>query len=202
MSRAAWFLAGAGAGAYALLRARRVAEALTPDGLHDRVLGLEMGRVRDEGQRDAFARRCGPHVVGAQVVLDVTAWRVLGGIGALELVENGLDRFANDVGEHIQTTTVRQAHGDMLYAVLDGTVDERFHSWNECLAAFQSESLLVGVLARDELFEGFRPHKTVENHPLFIDGIVPRLWDFDSLTNPVALILVRNMNVLDSDRTT
>ncbi len=43
MSRAAWFLAGAGAGAYALTRARRAAEAFTPDGLRDRVNGLVAG---------------------------------------------------------------------------------------------------------------------------------------------------------------
>lgn len=43
MSRAAWFLAGAGAGAYALTRARRAAEAFTPDGMRDRVNGLFAG---------------------------------------------------------------------------------------------------------------------------------------------------------------
>lgn len=43
MSRAAWFLAGAGAGVYALTKARRTAEAFTPDGLRDRVNGLFAG---------------------------------------------------------------------------------------------------------------------------------------------------------------
>lgn len=45
MSRTAWFVAGAGAGVYAALRARRVAESLTPEGLQDRLAGLRLGAV-------------------------------------------------------------------------------------------------------------------------------------------------------------
>ena len=43
MSRSLWFLAGAGAGGYAVTRVRRVAEALTVDGLRDRVNGALVG---------------------------------------------------------------------------------------------------------------------------------------------------------------
>jgi hypothetical protein len=43
MSRALWFVAGAGAGVYALTRARRAAEVLTPEGLSDRLAGLSVG---------------------------------------------------------------------------------------------------------------------------------------------------------------
>jgi hypothetical protein len=43
MSRAFWFVAGAGAGAYGLVKARRAAEALTPEGLADRLAGLSVG---------------------------------------------------------------------------------------------------------------------------------------------------------------
>jgi hypothetical protein len=50
MSRSLWFVAGAGAGVYAVVRGRRAAEALTVDGLRDRLgaaaLGLRM--FRDE----------------------------------------------------------------------------------------------------------------------------------------------------------
>ncbi|GAA5153223.1 hypothetical protein GCM10023340_34920 [Nocardioides marinquilinus] len=61
MSRALWFAAGAGAGLYATLRARRAAEALSVEGLQDRigatVVGLRM--FRDEvaqGKADAETR--------------------------------------------------------------------------------------------------------------------------------------------------
>jgi hypothetical protein len=43
MSRLLWFVAGAGAGVYGLTKARRAAEALTPEGLADRLAGLSVG---------------------------------------------------------------------------------------------------------------------------------------------------------------
>ena len=43
MRRGFWFVAGAGAGVYAMVRGRRAAEALTADGLRDRLSGLEVG---------------------------------------------------------------------------------------------------------------------------------------------------------------
>jgi hypothetical protein len=41
--RGFWFVAGAGAGVYAVIRARRAAEAFTPDGLRDRAVGISLG---------------------------------------------------------------------------------------------------------------------------------------------------------------
>jgi Family of unknown function (DUF6167) len=50
MSRGLWFVAGAGAGIYAVVRGRRAAEAFTADGMRDRLgaaaVGLRM--FRDE----------------------------------------------------------------------------------------------------------------------------------------------------------
>jgi hypothetical protein len=43
MSRGLWFVAGAGAGVYAVFRTRRAAEAFTPDGMRDRLAGLGVG---------------------------------------------------------------------------------------------------------------------------------------------------------------
>ena len=50
MRRGLWFVTGAGAGVYAMIRGRRAAEALTVDGLKDRLRGLEVGArlFRDE----------------------------------------------------------------------------------------------------------------------------------------------------------
>lgn len=49
------------------------------------------------------------------------------------LVLNGLDRLA--VREHVDLAAVRDAHRDVLDAVLDGAVDERCHVKDERLAA-------------------------------------------------------------------
>jgi hypothetical protein len=43
MRRGFWFVAGAGAGVYVVVKARRAAETFTPDGLRDRVSGLGVG---------------------------------------------------------------------------------------------------------------------------------------------------------------
>lgn len=43
MNRGFWFVAGAGAGVYAMAKARRAAEAFTPEGLRDRIAGLGLG---------------------------------------------------------------------------------------------------------------------------------------------------------------
>lgn len=43
MRRGFWFVAGAGAGVYVMVKARRAAEVFTPDGLRDRLEGLQVG---------------------------------------------------------------------------------------------------------------------------------------------------------------
>ncbi len=50
MSRGLWFVAGAGAGIYAMVRGRRAAEAFTADGMRDRLgaAGVGLRMFRDE----------------------------------------------------------------------------------------------------------------------------------------------------------
>ena len=50
MNRGLWFVAGAGAGIYVMIRGRRAAEALTIDGMQDRLNGVAVGlrMFRDE----------------------------------------------------------------------------------------------------------------------------------------------------------
>ena len=43
MNRGIWFVAGAGVGVYAMVKARRAVEVFTPEGLRDRVAGLGLG---------------------------------------------------------------------------------------------------------------------------------------------------------------
>ena len=43
MSRGFWFVAGAGAGVYAVVKARRAVETFTPEGIRDRMAGLGVG---------------------------------------------------------------------------------------------------------------------------------------------------------------
>ena len=43
MNRTVWFVAGAGVGVYAMVKARRASETFTPEGLRDRLSGLSVG---------------------------------------------------------------------------------------------------------------------------------------------------------------
>ena len=58
MKRGLWFLAGAGAGIYGMVRGRRAAEAFTAEGLHDRMGALFLGArmFRDEVAQGAAER--------------------------------------------------------------------------------------------------------------------------------------------------
>ncbi len=58
MNRGFWFIAGAGAGIYAMTKARRAAEAFTPDGLRDRLAALSLGMhlLGDEVRTEMAAR--------------------------------------------------------------------------------------------------------------------------------------------------
>jgi len=58
MRRGLWFLAGAGAGVYGMVRGRRAAEAFTAEGLHDRMGALFLGArlLRDEVAQGAADR--------------------------------------------------------------------------------------------------------------------------------------------------
>ena len=58
MNRSLWFVAGAGAGVYAMVRGRRAAEAFTADGLRDRLSGLAVGArmFRDEVAAGRFEK--------------------------------------------------------------------------------------------------------------------------------------------------
>jgi Family of unknown function (DUF6167) len=64
MARTLWFAAGAGAGVYVMVRARRLADAFTPDGLRDRasaaVLGLRAFReevAQGQAEKEAELRQ-------------------------------------------------------------------------------------------------------------------------------------------------
>lgn len=58
MNRAVWFVAGAGAGIYGMVRGRRAVEAFTAEGLHDRMSALFLGArmLREEVAQGAAER--------------------------------------------------------------------------------------------------------------------------------------------------
>jgi hypothetical protein len=93
-------------------------------------------------------------------------------------------------------------YGDILDTMVHGAVDKSFHSRNERLATFKAKAFLVGILASNELLEGLRPYKAVKDHPFFLQGVVPRFGHFNALTDPIALVFVWDVDVLDPNSAT
>jgi hypothetical protein len=75
MSRVVWFAAGAGVGVYAMTRARRAAEVLTPEGLADRLAGLSLGvrLFRDLRERLGLALHGTPAGLSGSDVVTATS---------------------------------------------------------------------------------------------------------------------------------
>lgn len=87
--RVVWFVAGTAAGVYATTKARRAAEALTVDGLHDRLTGWFAGaRVLRDEARAGVAQKETELRTRLAVVPDGEA-RQLEGRRHLELAPNG-----------------------------------------------------------------------------------------------------------------
>jgi hypothetical protein len=117
----------------------------------------------------------------------------------VQLVEDGFDRLPDDVGENVQPSSMRHSQYDGLRSCVDTPIDQRFHPWDETLATLQTEPLLVWELGSDEVLETVGPHESVEDHSLLLDGVFPRMRDLDSLSNPVALMTVGDVDVLNTD---
>ena len=87
MNRTIWFVAGAGAGVYVMVKARRAAETFTPDGLRDRVAGLSVGA-------HLFAEEVRAGMTEKETELRETLGWTLDGPRELETVPRNLDARA------------------------------------------------------------------------------------------------------------
>ena len=91
MSRLLWFVAGAGAGDYGLTNARRAADALTPEGLADRLAGLSVGlHLFGEEVRAGMAEK--------ETELRSRLGTALDGQSSKNEIESGLDRLDHPDG--------------------------------------------------------------------------------------------------------
>jgi hypothetical protein len=92
MRRAIWFVAGAGAGVYAVTKARRLAEAFTPEGLEDRLAGLAVGaHLFNEEVRTGMAEKEKELRQRLDLGLDQGNGRRLANGRRLELTRKGTD---------------------------------------------------------------------------------------------------------------
>ena len=105
MSRLLWFVAGAGAGVYGLTKARRAAEAFTPEGLADRLAGLSVGlHLFGEEVRAGMAEKETELRGRLATALDGDSGttEIERGLDGLDQPQRGLDRL--DHPKHLNTT--------------------------------------------------------------------------------------------------
>ena len=70
-----------------------------------------------------------------------------------ELLEDQLERFAQDAGEHVEAAAVGHAHDDLVDAGLRAVLDDGVERGDERLAALERETLLADVFGVQEMLE-------------------------------------------------
>ena len=160
--------------------------------------GLEMRRIGRQRQVN--------HVVvelaigrGAKVILDIAGSVdfVRLEIAALELVEDGLERLAHHVGEHVQASAMGHADDDVAHAESAAALDDLLHRRNQGFPAVEAETLGAGVLDVKEFLEFFRMHQLVEDRLASALGEGDLLAEaLDPFLQPCRLGRVRYVHVL------
>ena len=168
--------------------------------LHDRVDGLEVGRVRGQGDLDVVvAEHLGVDTFGAQVVLHVTGTTGGGGLDvALELTEDGGVRLADDVRQDVEATTVGHTDDDLFEALLGSLVRGGVQHRDEGLGALEGEALLADVLGLEEVLESLGGVQLLQQVLLLGVGQL-LLTGLDVLLQPETLVLVEDVGVLGAD---
>src|SRR5690606_38020059 len=150
---------------------------------HNRIDDLEMRRIGGQRQVNIVAVKAA--VRGStQVVLHVA--RTLDVVGvegtALEFVEQRAMRLTQNLGQHVEATTVSHAKDDVLDAQSATALDDLLKRRNGGFAAIETKTLGAGILDVEELLEALGLDKLVE------DGLLA-LWREGDL-------LVRTLNAL------
>ena len=165
---------------------------------YDWVFGLQVRRIGNQRQLNTLSRRCRALEVHSQVVLDVTR-SLIGGFSATgEFAEDGLVGFPDDVGQDVEASTMGHTNDDVLDAIIDTAIDQSLHTRDQTLSALKAETLVVGVLCGQESLEVGTPDQTVQDAALLVDRVLERLGHLDALTEPIALLPVRDVDVLDT----
>ena len=167
---------------------------------HNRVDGLEMTRVGRELDLDLLPG-AGHELAGlTEVVLHIA--RALGRLGvdrALELLEDLVVALADDVGEHIEPTAVRHAHDHTVEVRVRGLLDDGVECGDGGFGTLHAETLLTDVLRREKSLECLCCVEPVEDVPLIFRRQLV-VHPFDLLLDPVLLVELLDVHVLDTDR--
>ncbi|CAB4919644.1 unannotated protein [freshwater metagenome] len=117
---------------------------------------------------------------------------------SLELAEHLRVGLAGDVREDVEAAPVRHADCDLEDVVMSRGLEDRVEKRNERLAALEGEALLADVLGLEEGLEGLCLIELVQDPQLLL-AIGLRVRDLHAVLNPLALIGILDVHVLDAD---
>jgi hypothetical protein len=137
----------------------------------------------------------------AQVVLDVAvAVHRIGQVLVLELGEDFLIGFAQDVGQDVEPAAVRHAQDDFADAEIGRLLDDGLQDRDERLGSFEGEAFLPTVAGVQEVLEQFGVVQALEDADLLgaveARAIASRLHAF---LQPRADARVLDVHVFDAD---
>lgn len=172
------------------------------------VHGLEMRWVSHQSKLDFMAGLAIPSAEsGTQMVLDVTSAGVdclltlLRG-DALELSHDHLHGFAHDIGQSVQTTSVRHSDNKGPGALFDSGVDAEFEAGHEGLATFETEALHRVELASHESTPLMGPVEALVHVNALSLGLLTELDGLKLFSDPITDVAVLNVHELHTDLVT
>src|ERR1700733_13804108 len=130
------------------------------------------------------------------MVLDISRAFVFCIGRSCELAKDGFVRFADDVAQDIQPTSVRHANDDVFYTVIDTAVNQGLHAGDQGLTSFKTKPFVIRVFRSEECLKARAPYQAIQNSPLIISRVLVGNRNLDPISEPVALLSIRNVNVL------
>ncbi|KXT12824.1 hypothetical protein AC579_7602 [Pseudocercospora musae] len=136
---------------------------------HDRIFGFQVRWVGNQRELHTLTGRCWTFEVHTQMVLDISRSLISSICRTTEFGKDRLIRLADDIGKHIETTSVRHSNNNVLDTVVDRAIDESLHTGDERFTTFQTKPLVVGVLGGQETFKRRGPNEPVQDSTLLVD---------------------------------
>jgi len=170
--------------------------------LHARIDGFQVRWVRHQSQLDLVTRVSITSAEGcSKMVFNIASLCVdrlstLLWLDALEFCHDDLHGLSDNISESVKSTSMRHTNDKSSGAFLHSGVNAEFESWDEGLAALETESFHGIELAGHESTPLVRPVKTrVHVHSLTFRRLA-ELNRFELLTDPVANFTILDMHEL------
>ena len=123
---------------------------------HDRINRFEMTWVGGKPNFD-FARSKFAHGAIAQVIFHIAvSGNESGNVILGKLGEDDVQRFSEEICQHIETATMGHAHADFLNPIANTLVQKGVENRHQTFRALQRKSFLPDIALVQKNFEGLR----------------------------------------------